>query len=413
MPQLSESLENLNLRDNRIKDVTPLANLIYLEKLSLRDNPITDTSALSPLLDEYPDLDVDIKVIREKGGPTEPPADTDAVVSISLSSVASPAVGGQLEVRLNIARGEAVAGYQASVQFDTTTLRYVSGASGDFLPAGAFFVQPVVEGNLVKLNAASLVGESNGDGTLATLTFEVIAAKASALTLSDVLLTDNEGIGYVPSVENAEITEPTGLKSDVNGDGIVNIQDLVLVAGRLGQSDTNSADVNGDGLINIQDLVLVAGALGTSAAAPSLHPQSLEILTAAGVQLWLTQVQHLSLTDATSQRGILFLEQLLAALIPKETALLHNYPNPFNPETWIPYQLAKDGDVTLHIYAVNGQVVRTLALGYQPAGMYQNRSRAAHWDGRNAFGELVASGVYFYTLTAGDFSATRKMLIRK
>ena len=97
----------------------------------------------------------------------------------------------------------------------------------------------------------------------------------------------------------------------------------------------------------------------------------------------------------------------------RENALLANFPNPFNPETWIPYQLAKPTEVTLTIYAVNGQAVRTLALGHQPAGIYQNRSRAAYWDGKNAFGEPVASGVYFYTLKAGDFTATRKMLIRK
>ncbi len=97
----------------------------------------------------------------------------------------------------------------------------------------------------------------------------------------------------------------------------------------------------------------------------------------------------------------------------RENALLANFPNPFNPETWIPYQLAKPTEVTITIYAVNGQVVRTLALGHQSGGMYQSRSRAAYWDGRNAFGEPVASGVYFYTLTAGEFTATRKMLIRK
>ena len=97
----------------------------------------------------------------------------------------------------------------------------------------------------------------------------------------------------------------------------------------------------------------------------------------------------------------------------RENALLANFPNPFNPETWIPYQLAKPTEVTITIYAVNGQVVRTLALGHQLAGMYESRSRAAHWDGKNEFGESVASGLYFYTLTAGDFSATRKMLIRK
>ena len=98
---------------------------------------------------------------------------------------------------------------------------------------------------------------------------------------------------------------------------------------------------------------------------------------------------------------------------PQTTALLSNYPNPFNPETWVPYQLSKPSDVTITIYDIRGRVVRTLILGNQPAGVYRSRSRAAHWDGRNHFGEKVATGVYFYRLTAGDFSDMRKMLIRK
>ena len=99
--------------------------------------------------------------------------------------------------------------------------------------------------------------------------------------------------------------------------------------------------------------------------------------------------------------------------IPVETELLRNYPNPFNPETWILYRLAQDAFVTLTIYDGNGQMVRTLDVGHQTAAVYENRSRAAYWDGRNYVGESVASGVYFYTLTAGDFSATRKMVILK
>ena len=338
---------------------------------------------------------------------------TDAAVSISPASVASPAIEQQIEFSLNITDGEAVAGYQATVQFDRTALRYVSSANGDYLPDGAFFVDPKVEGNLVKLNAASLAGESNGDGTLATLTFEVIAAKASTLMLSDVLLTDNAGETFVPKIENAEITESTGLKGDVNGDGTVNIADLVLVAGALGKTGQEAADVNSDNVVNIADLVLVAGALGTSAAAPSLHPHTLEMLTATEVKQWLSTAQQFNLMDATSQRGILFLEQLLATLTPKETALLANYPNPFNPETWIPYRLAKAANVTLTIYDVRGSVVRELVLGHQPVGVYVSRGRAAYWDGRNQLGEKVASGLYFYTLTAGDFNATRKLLIAK
>ena len=332
--------------------------------------------------------------------------------SVTFSPVQPLVVGEQLEVSLNITGGEAVAGYHATVQFDDTALRYVSSANGDFLPADAFFAEPTVKGNLIQLNAASLAGESNGDGTLATLTFEVLAANTSALKLSDVLLSNSAGEIFVPKVENAT-TEPIQLKGDVNGDGTVSITDLVLVASNFDKTGENDADVNGDSTVDIADLVLVAGALGNSAAAPSLYPQVLEILTAADVKLWLSTAQQLDLTDTTSQRGIMFLQQLLATLTPKETALLANYPNPFNPETWIPYHLAKDAEVTLHIYAMNGTLVRTLTLGHQAAGMYQNRTRAAYWDGKNEFGEPVASGVYFYTFKAGDFTATRKMLIRK
>ena len=104
---------------------------------------------------------------------------------------------------------------------------------------------------------------------------------------------------------------------------------------------------------------------------------------------------------------------VLSRETPEETTLLANYPNPFNPETWIPYKLSKPAEVRVTIYAANGRLIRNLALGHQPAGVYQSKSRAAYWDGKNAVGEPVASGVYFYTLTAGDFNATRKLLIVK
>ena len=181
--------------------------------------------------------------------------------------------------------------------------------------------------------------------------------------------------------------------------------------GKPGNVDT---DVNGDGAVNIQDLVAVAAALAEAAAAPAInHAQPVEGLTVADVELWLALAQGANLTDPDSQRGIRFLHYLSAILTPKETALLANYPNPFNPETWMPYRLAKPAEVALTIYAADGDVVRALALGHQPAGVYQAKSRAAYWDGRNSRGEPVASGVYFYTLSAGDFNATRKMLIRK
>ena len=164
--------------------------------------------------------------------------------------------------------------------------------------------------------------------------------------------------------------------------------------------------------MNILDLVVVAGALG-NAAAPASDPRALAMLTAAEVGRWLAQAQTLDLTDGTTQMGVLVLEQLMAALTPEETLLLPNYPNPFNPETWIPYQLSRDAEVTLSIFDANGFMVRRLELGHQLVGYYRNRGNAVYWDGRNDLGERVASGVYFYHLAAGDISATRKMLILK
>ena len=215
--------------------------------------------------------------------------------------------------------------------------------------------------------------------------------------------------------------QPPVLAGDLNHDSVVNILDLVWVASQFGTTGPSIADLNGDNTVNIQDLVLVANALSNVAAAPSAKQP-----TAALVNTWLQLAQQNETVGRVERsetrhlpkgfsytRGIQVLEQLVEALTPETTALLANYPNPFNPETWIPYQLAKAADVTVTIYASDGSVVRTLILGHQAAGMYKNRTQAAYWDGKNDLGESVASGLYFYTLTAGDFTATRRMLILK
>ena len=119
------------------------------------------------------------------------------------------------------------------------------------------------------------------------------------------------------------------------------------------------------------------------------------------------------ITAADVKRGHIQLTELVAYEIPAKTELLLNYPNPFNPETWIPYRLASDSDVTLTIYNTKGAVVRRFDLGHQPAGFYTARAQAAYWNGRNAHGESVASGVYFYQLRAGNYSALRRMVILK
>ena len=120
-----------------------------------------------------------------------------------------------------------------------------------------------------------------------------------------------------------------------------------------------------------------------------------------------------TITTEDVKQSLIQLPALVAYEIPTETELLANYPNPFNPETWIPYRLAEDAFVTLTIYDLSGQVIRALDVGHRIASAYENRSKAIYWDGRNDVGEQVASGVYFYTLTAGDYSATRRMVILK
>ena len=203
---------------------------------------------------------------------------------------------------------------------------------------------------------------------------------------------------------------------DVTGNGSVTVWDLVEVAADLGEIVPmgTKTDINNDGVVDIEDLRLVARALGADAA-PALNQNPTEFpFTYEDAQQWIHTAQQMG-ADAYT---IAVLEQILAAVTqtetpPKETAVLPNYPNPFNPETWIPYQLAKPADVCVTIHSASGTLVRTLHLGHQAVGIYESRNRAAYWDGRNALGEPVASGVYFYTLTAGDFTATRKMLIRK
>ena len=201
--------------------------------------------------------------------------------------------------------------------------------------------------------------------------------------------------------------------ADADGNGVVDVEDLIFVAKAYSEKGNNAADVNGDRIVDINDLIFVAEALGDFPDAPAIRPRMQVIFTDEQLRELIAEAKVRKNSSPSYQKGLALLEQFFRLATPKKTALLANYPNPFNPETWIPYQLAKAADVTVTIYAADGAVVRTLFLGHQPVGIYRDRNRAAYWDGRNQLGEPVASGVYFYTLTAGDFTATRKMLIRK
>ncbi|MCG9126870.1 PD40 domain-containing protein [Candidatus Poribacteria bacterium] len=208
--------------------------------------------------------------------------------------------------------------------------------------------------------------------------------------------------------------EPQYTLEDVNRDGIVDIQDLIYVASQFGTTDDeNTADVNQDGIVDIADIVLIAKVLENENAAPQKTANTTNLLSIEQIKIWIDQAKKHSNTSIEFQKGIAILEHLLTSLTPKNSALLSNYPNPFNPETWIPYQLAKPADVRISIFSFDGTLVRLLNIGNQSEGMYLNRNDSAYWDGKNELGESVASGIYFYTLSAGDFSATRRMVIQK
>ena len=316
-----------------------------------------------------------------------------------------------------------LAGWQFDIAFDPATLEAVDVSEGDFLKTdggSTFFQSGRIDnaaGKIMGLIAGRLSeGGVNGSGSVLQVRFKAKSEGETELTLQNFLFgsVTEESILAGPLEVHVTVQERL-LTGDVNRDGVINILDLIRVAQQLGKSvpPNSPVDINSDGTVNIFDLTLVAQGIGktTDAAAPAIATGRAD---AATIEAWIAQARLVDDGTIVFRQGIANLQNLLASLIiPQETALLANYPNPFNPETWIPYQLAVPAEVALTIYDMSGAAVRRLAIGHQAAGMYQSRNRAAYWDGRNGRGESVASGLYFYTLRAGEFTATRKMLIRK
>ncbi|MDE0043708.1 MAG: cohesin domain-containing protein, partial [Candidatus Poribacteria bacterium] len=313
-----------------------------------------------------------------------------------------------------------LAGWQFDIAFDPARLEALGVNEGDFLKSDGgttFFQSGRIDnaaGKITGLIAGRISeGGVSGSGSVVQVRFKAKSEGETELTLDDFVFGSaaEESIAAGPLEIHITVEERL-LPGDVNRDGVVNILDLIRVAQQLGQrvSPDSPVDVNGDGVVNIFDLTLVAQGI-VGAAAPAIATGRVD---AATVETWIAEARLADDGSIAFRQGIANLENLLALLIvPQETALHANYPNPFNPETWIPYQLAAPAGVALMIYDTNGATVRRLEVGHQAAGMYRSRSRAVYWDGRNQRGEFVASGVYFYTLTAGEFAATRKMLIRK
>ena len=245
-----------------------------------------------------------------------------------------------------------------------------------------------------------------------TATITVTATAPGSLTATQTIaVMVNNPVGFSGEKQ-------VSLRTDVSGDGVVDIVDVLLVAAQLGVSGMTNADINTDGIVDIQDLILVINDFSDVLSAPAADGT----LTVAQVRHWLDLAeQKLSLPtqalvavrESSYNRGLQVLKQMLRELLPQTTALLPNYPNPFNPETWIPYRLANASHVKISIYDASGHLVRLLALGHQAEGYYTSKNRAVYWDGRDSLGQTVGSGLYFYQLQADSESFVRKMLILK
>ena len=262
--------------------------------------------------------------------------------------------------------------------------------------------------------ASKATYDINGDGTVddtdATLITEAITNGSTDAKY------DVNGDGKV-NFDDLQLVLDNRDRSpyDINGDGTVDDTDASLITEAISNGSTDAKyDVNDDGKVNFDDLQLVLDNRAPGATgAPALLGMH---LTAVQIDRLQEQIDLLIATGDRSpaaMRTLIYLQQLIATARPEKTQLLANYPNPFNPETWIPYELATDTDVRITIYNTQGVVIRTLQLGHQSAGYYTDRDQAAYWDGRNTLGEQVASGIYFYQFETDEMSSMRKMVILK
>ena len=227
-----------------------------------------------------------------------------------------------------------------------------------------------------------------------------------------------------PAMPANSISVVKVIPHDLDKDGDVDLEDVKIVVRAMGQTGAGITDpitdIDADGDVDKDDAIAVIDNVTTISGAPAnadifadITPDISNGLDRTLIAETLDAVRLESDGSLKYLQAIALLEYILAAMRPDETLLLVNYPNPFNPETWIPYHLANASNVEISIYDMQGRLVRRLALGHQVPGHYTSRGRAAYWDGRNGVGERVASGVYFYRLQADNMSLLRKMVILK
>ena len=417
------SLTSLDLDDNEIEDVSALSRLTSLRTLDLRSNDVMDVAPLKDLtnltyiylksnenlenlewLGALEKLRSDIKLPSVVGIPD---TNLDAAVRAALRT-AGHTVPNELPMSEELLE---------SLETLTASNRNIADLSG--LEAATELTSLDLENNditdvspLSKLYSLEML-MLDGNPILDTSVLRELERRGTTIDIT-IYRYPSWDVNQDSDVDEADVflitTTITGESPDVNGDGNVDAD------------DETAADANKDGSVNTDDLLLVFEKFDrpVNLAAPLLSAESvgldwrlLEGIDADRLRVQLDILRAENDGSLKYQQAIAFLQAVLVALQPNQTLLLANYPNPFNPETWIPYQLARGSDVRITIYDTRGAIVRRLALGYCAEGYYRARGRAAHWEGRNEVGERVASGIYFYQLETDDTSLLRKMVILK
>ena len=211
----------------------------------------------------------------------------------------------------------------------------------------------------------------------------------------------DESSGATPGADDVTDFRAVGVEeipTDVDGDGVVDLRDLMFVARVLGDNGNDAvADVDGDGRVTVRDLIRVASDIHRTAAAPARAGHDAPVLRLLAGEMSPEE----------------FVRRVAAPAAPGQTRLLPNYPNPFNPETWIPFELDKASVVTVTLYDMRGSVVRVLELGHREPGNHRAPGRAAYWDGRTDTGETASSGAYVVALDAGGEVHRRRIILVK
>ena len=392
------NLQRLSMPRNQVNDISVLAGLVNLEYLRLARNPITDTAPLTNL-PKLSDVDVEVPsfipdpnlraaVHEALGIETNSRITTDSMKN--LTKLNAPKLGitdlTGLEYAVNL-KSLSIMGNQIT---DITPLSNLTRLTHLYMGRNRISnINP-----LTSLITLQRLGAQNNQ--IRDIGVLIGFVNLEYLRLAGNPITDTAPLTNLPKLSDVDI-EISSLPQALDA--------LQALCEELGGTYSKLAD----GLSGVC-------AFGAPSKNNSLfildqvRPEQLDpAMLKAQLDIWRSE------SDGSQKylRAIAWVESILAAMRPEKTELLANYPNPFNPETWIPFHLANASDVTITIYDMQGTPVRSLKLGHQQEGYYTSRNRAAYWDGRNDLGENVASGIYFYQLQAANLSLLRKMIVLK